>query len=53
MIALGGEHAMPEWSYAYMAFVSAKPISRYPWFIRLVFWKQRLTYGRVLDPSLL
>lgn len=33
--------------------VEAKPISRYPWFIRLFFWKQKLTYGRVLDPGLL
>jgi len=36
-----------------MQVVSAKPISRYPWFIRLFFWKQKLTYGRVLDPGLL
>jgi AhpD family alkylhydroperoxidase len=36
-----------------MQIVSAKPISRYPWFIRIFFWKQRLTYGRVLDPGLL
>ena len=36
-----------------MTFVSAKPIRTYPWFIRLFFWKQRMTYGRVLDPGLL
>jgi len=36
-----------------MSLVSAKPISAYPWFIRLFFWKQRMTYGRVLDPGLL
>ncbi len=36
-----------------MTFVTAKPIRAYPWFIRLFFWKQRLTYGRVLDPGLL
>lgn len=36
-----------------MTLVSAKPIRAYPWFIRLFFWKQRLTYGRVLDPGLL
>jgi AhpD family alkylhydroperoxidase len=36
-----------------MQVVSAKPISRYPWFIRLFFWKQKVTYGRVLDPGLL
>ena len=33
--------------------ISAKPFSAYPWFIRLYFWKQQLTYGRVLDPGLL
>ena len=33
--------------------ISAKPLSAYPWFIRLFFWKQQLTYGRVLDPGLL
>ena len=33
--------------------ISAKPFSAYPWFIRLFFWKQKLTYGRVLDPGLL
>ncbi|MDE2472185.1 MAG: carboxymuconolactone decarboxylase family protein [Bradyrhizobium sp.] len=36
-----------------MPIVTAKPIGRYPWFIRLFFWKQRRTYGRVLDPGLL
>ena len=36
-----------------MTFVSTKPVSAYPWFIRLFFWKQRRTYGRVLDPGLL
>jgi AhpD family alkylhydroperoxidase len=36
-----------------MSFVSAKPIGRYPWFIRIFFWKQRRTYGKVLEPSLL
>ncbi|OHC74524.1 MAG: alkylhydroperoxidase [Rhodospirillales bacterium RIFCSPLOWO2_12_FULL_58_28] len=33
--------------------IQAKPINAYPWFIRLFFWKQRLTYGKVLDPGLL
>jgi len=33
--------------------VTAKPLTDYPWFIRLFFWKQRRTYGRVLDPGLL
>ena len=36
-----------------MTTVSAKPLSDYPWFIRLFFWKQRRTYGRVLEPGLL
>jgi AhpD family alkylhydroperoxidase len=36
-----------------MSIVSAKPLSAYPWFIRLFFWKQKITYGRVLDPGLL
>ncbi len=33
--------------------IQPKPLSRYPWFIRLFFWKQRRTYGQVLDPGLL
>lgn len=33
--------------------IQAKPMSAYPWFIRLFFWKQKRTYGRVLDPGLL
>jgi AhpD family alkylhydroperoxidase len=36
-----------------MSVVPAKAIADYPWFIRLFFWKQRRTYGRVLDPGLL
>ena len=36
-----------------MEFVAAKPVRDYPWLARLFFWKQRRTYGRVLDPSLL
>lgn len=36
-----------------MSVVKAKPLSQYPWFIRLFFWKQKQTYGRVLDPGLL
>lgn len=28
-------------------------MSAYPWFVRLFFWKQRRTYGKVLDPGLL
>ena len=36
-----------------MTLVAAKPIGAYPWFIRLFFWKQKRTYGRVLEPGLL
>jgi AhpD family alkylhydroperoxidase len=36
-----------------MPAVAPKPLSHYLWFIRLFFWKQKLTYGRVLDPGLL
>ena len=33
--------------------VQTKPISEYPWFIRLFFWKQKRTYGKVLVPGML
>jgi len=33
--------------------VEPKPVSAYPWIIRLFFAKQRRTYGRVLEPGLL
>ena len=36
-----------------MSTIAAKPLSQYPWFIRLVFWKQKRTYGRILGPGLL
>jgi len=36
-----------------MSTVSGKPLSQYPWFIRLFFWKQKRTYGDVLVPGLL
>jgi len=36
-----------------MTAVTAKSISEYPWLIRLFFWKQKRTYGRVLDPGLI
>ena len=36
-----------------MSVVIGKPLMSYPWLVRLFFWKQRRTYGRVLDPSLL
>jgi AhpD family alkylhydroperoxidase len=35
-----------------MSFLATKPQGDYAWFARLFFWKQRKTYGRVLDPSL-
>lgn len=34
-------------------YVKPKPLNRYPWFIRLFFWKQKKTYGKVLDPGML
>lgn len=36
-----------------MALVSAKPLGNYPWFLRLIFWKQKRTYGSILGPGLL
>lgn len=36
-----------------MTTVAAKALKSYPWFIRLFFWKQRRTYGRILEPGLL
>ncbi len=32
--------------------VSTKPLSAYPWWIRLFFWKQKRTYGEVLIPGM-
>jgi hypothetical protein len=32
-----------------MPIVAAKPISKYLLFIGLFFWKQRRTYGKILD----
>jgi AhpD family alkylhydroperoxidase len=34
-------------------YVTAKPLNRYPWYIRLFFLKQKRTYGKVLEPGLL
>ncbi len=34
-------------------FIDPKPIHNYPWYVRLFFWKQKKTYGAVLDPGLL
>jgi AhpD family alkylhydroperoxidase len=36
-----------------MTMVGVKPLSAYPWWIRLFFRKQRHTYGKVLEPGLL
>lgn len=36
-----------------MPIVEPRSLSYYPWFIRLFFWKQKRTYGRILDPGLL
>lgn len=36
-----------------MALISPKPVSAYPWWVRLFFSKQKYTYGQVLDPGLL
>ena len=36
-----------------MSAIPAKQLSEYPWYIRLFFWKQQKTYGRILDPGLL
>jgi AhpD family alkylhydroperoxidase len=36
-----------------MPTVASKPITHYPWFIRVFFLKQRHTYGKVLEPGLL
>lgn len=36
-----------------MPAVTPKPLSDYPWCIRLFFWKQKRTYGKVLEPGLL
>lgn len=36
-----------------MIAVTPKPLSAYPWWIRLFFWKQERTYGKVLEPGLL
>ncbi len=33
--------------------ITPKPLSQYPWYARVLFWKQKKTYGRVLEPGLL
>ncbi len=34
-------------------FIQPKPISAYPWYVRLFFFKQKRTYGKVLEPGML
>jgi AhpD family alkylhydroperoxidase len=34
-------------------FIPPKPVPQYPWYIRLFFWKQKKTYGKVLEPGML
>lgn len=34
-------------------YIPTKPISAYPWYIRLFFFKQKKTYGKVLEPGML
>ena len=33
--------------------ISEKPIHKYPWYLRLLFWHQERKYGQVLKPALL
>ncbi|MCP3869814.1 MAG: carboxymuconolactone decarboxylase family protein [Gammaproteobacteria bacterium] len=33
--------------------ITPKSLPEYPWYIRLFFWKQQRTYGKILDPGLL
>lgn len=33
--------------------VSAKPVSKYPWYLRPFFWNQQRKYGQVLVPGLI
>jgi len=33
--------------------ISEKPLHKYPWYVRLLFWNQERKYGQVLKPSLL
>jgi AhpD family alkylhydroperoxidase len=33
--------------------IEAKPLGRYPWYLRPFFWNQRRKYGKVLDAALL
>src|SRR6266446_7526982 len=33
--------------------ISEKPLNRYPWYLRPLFWLQRRKYGEILKPGLL
>jgi len=33
--------------------ISEKPMHKYPWYLRLLFWNQERKYGQVLKPALL
>ncbi len=33
--------------------VSEKPLSQYPWYLRLLYWRQRRRYNQLLKPTLL
>lgn len=34
-----------------MQFIEPRPVGAYPLLVRLFFWNQKLSYGRVLDPA--
>jgi AhpD family alkylhydroperoxidase len=34
-----------------VAYLEKKPIQKYPWYIRLIFWAQKKKYGEVLEPT--
>lgn len=36
-----------------MSVITPRPLSHYPWWVRIFFWKQRRTYGQILTPGLL
>jgi len=34
-------------------YIEPKSVSSYPWYVRLFFWKQKKTYGKILEPGML
>ena len=34
-----------------MSYIQTSPGSRFPWYVRLIFWLQRRRYGRELEPA--